>query len=46
MYRKWYGNNDYVVNWENDGYEIKTLQMRMVNYVLDHKEAISILKIL
>lgn len=23
MYRKWYGNNDYVVNWENDGYEIK-----------------------
>ena len=22
-YRKWYGNNDYVVNWENDGYEIK-----------------------
>ena len=22
-YRKWYGNNDFVVNWENDGYEIK-----------------------
>lgn len=22
-YRKWYGNYDYVVNWENDGYEIK-----------------------
>lgn len=22
-YRKWYGNNDYVVNWENDGYEIR-----------------------
>lgn len=21
--RKWYGNYDYVVNWENDGYEIK-----------------------
>ena len=21
-YRKWYGNNDYVVNWENEGYEI------------------------
>lgn len=21
-YRKWYGNNNYVVNWENDGYEI------------------------
>ena len=22
-YRKWYGNHEYVVNWENDGYEIK-----------------------
>ncbi len=22
-FRKWYGNNDYLVNWENDGYEIK-----------------------
>ncbi|MFD1442189.1 hypothetical protein [Lacticaseibacillus hegangensis] len=22
-YRKWYGNYDYVVNWERDGYEIK-----------------------
>ncbi|WP_144533674.1 BREX-1 system adenine-specific DNA-methyltransferase PglX [Bacillus pumilus] len=22
-YRKWYGNNDYVVNWEDNGYEIK-----------------------
>ena len=22
-YRKWYGNNDYVVNWENDGLAIK-----------------------
>jgi len=21
--RKWYGNNDYIVNWENDGFEIK-----------------------
>ena len=23
-FRKWYGNNDYVVNWENDGRAIKT----------------------
>jgi type II restriction/modification system DNA methylase subunit YeeA len=23
-FRKWYGNNEYVVNWENDGEEIKT----------------------
>lgn len=22
-FRKWYGNNDYVVNWENDGVEIR-----------------------
>ncbi len=22
-FRKWYGNHDYVVNWENNGYEIK-----------------------
>lgn len=22
-FRKWYGNNDYLVNWENDGLEIK-----------------------
>ena len=22
-FRRWYGNNDYLVNWANDGYEIK-----------------------
>lgn len=22
-YRKWYGNNEYIVNWENDGFEIR-----------------------
>lgn len=22
-YRKWYGNNEFLVNWENDGFEIK-----------------------
>lgn len=22
-FRKWYGNNDYVVNWENNGFEIR-----------------------
>ena len=22
-FRKWYGNNEYVVNWENDGWEMK-----------------------
>ena len=25
-FRKWYGNNDYVVNWENNGYEIKNFK--------------------
>ena len=23
FFRKWYGNNDCIVNWENDGYEIR-----------------------
>ena len=22
-FRKWYGNNEYLVNWENDGFEVK-----------------------
>ena len=25
-FRKWYGNNEYVVNWENDGLEIKNFK--------------------
>ena len=25
-YRKWFGNNDYVVNWENDGFEIRNFK--------------------
>ncbi|NLJ19483.1 BREX-1 system adenine-specific DNA-methyltransferase PglX [Globicatella sulfidifaciens] len=25
-FRKWYGNNNYVVNWENDGYEIQNFK--------------------
>lgn len=41
-YRKWYGNNDFVVNWENDGQEIrsfkdeKTGRIRSHNYNLDY----------
>lgn len=37
-YRKWYGNNDYIVNWYNDGQEIrnnideKTGRIRSHNY--------------
>lgn len=25
-YRRWYGNNDYVINWENDGFELKNFK--------------------
>ena len=41
-FRKWYGNDEYVVNWENDGYEIqhfsdpKTGRIRLHNYNLDY----------
>lgn len=40
-YRKWYGNNEYVVDWENDGFSIrnfineKTGKIRSHNYNLD-----------
>lgn len=47
-FRKWYGNNDYVVNWENDGYEIKhfvdmkgKLRSRPQNLVYMCKSSIS-----
>ena len=32
-YRKWYGNNMYVVNWENDGTEIKRLAEKLYGCV-------------
>ncbi|WP_420538021.1 BREX-1 system adenine-specific DNA-methyltransferase PglX [Leuconostoc mesenteroides] len=40
-YRKWYGNNEYVVNWENDGLEIQSFKgtngkVRSHNYNLDY----------
>ncbi len=41
-FRKWSGNMEYVVNWENDGYEIqnfkdeKTGRIRSHNYNLDY----------
>ncbi|MDK2919365.1 MAG: hypothetical protein PWQ37_2098 [Candidatus Petromonas sp.] len=28
-FRKWYGNNEYLVNWENDGQEIKELARKL-----------------
>jgi type II restriction/modification system DNA methylase subunit YeeA len=35
-FRKWYGNNDYVVNWENDGFEIKENTRRVYPYLGDN----------
>jgi type II restriction/modification system DNA methylase subunit YeeA len=32
-YRKWYGNNEFIVNWENDGYEIKQNIIRKYPYL-------------
>lgn len=29
-YRKWYGNNDYVINWKNDGLEIRNFKKSAV----------------
>jgi type II restriction/modification system DNA methylase subunit YeeA len=45
-YRKWYGNRWYVVNWENNGYEIKETTKgaaggRIVNTEYYFKESIS-----
>ena len=47
-FRKWYGNQEYLVNWENDGYEIKNfydekgkLRSRPQNIESYFKESIS-----
>ena len=32
-FRKWYGNNDYVINWENDGQEVKALAVKLYKCV-------------
>jgi type II restriction/modification system DNA methylase subunit YeeA len=32
-YRKWYGNNDNLVNWENDGYEIRQTIIEKYKYL-------------
>ena len=47
-FRKWYGNQEYLVNWENDGYEIKNfydekgkLRSRPQNIEYYFKESIS-----
>jgi hypothetical protein len=40
-YRKWYGNNEFIVNWENDGYLLQTTKhesgrIRAHNFNLDY----------
>ncbi|WP_342544882.1 BREX-1 system adenine-specific DNA-methyltransferase PglX [Lysinibacillus sp. FSL K6-4013] len=32
-YMKWYGNNEYVVNWENDGQEMKEFAIKKYNSI-------------
>ena len=32
-FRKWYGNNDYLINWENNGQEIKALATKLYKCV-------------
>ena len=51
-YRKWYGNNEYVINWENNGYEIRNyrdkdgnLLSRPQNLEYNFKQAITWSKI-
>ena len=35
-FRKWYGNNDYVVNWENDGFEIRNFKDEKTGRIRSH----------
>ena len=41
-FRKWYGNQEYLVNWENDGYEIKNFKKAVLrNQSYYFRESIS-----
>ena len=40
-FRKWYGNNEYVVNWENDGHELKNSKANLRSKHLYFKESIT-----
>lgn len=35
-FRKWYGNDDYVVNWENDGHTVKSFKDEKTERVRSH----------
>lgn len=37
-YRKWYGNNDFVINWENDGYAVMHPQKGETRHCQDYYE--------
>lgn len=40
-FRKWYGNNEYLVNWENDGLELKNSNANIRSQHLYFKNAIT-----
>lgn len=29
-YKKWHGNQDYVINWQNDSYEVKNFEKAVI----------------
>lgn len=46
LFRKWYGNQDYVVNWENDGEELRNFKraaLRNPDYYFKHSISWSLL---
>ena len=40
-YRKWYGNNNNIVNWENDGFELKNSTANLRSQQLYFKDSIT-----
>ncbi len=40
-FRKWYGNNEYILRWENDGYELKKSRANLRSEHLYFKESIT-----
>ena len=43
-FRRWYGNAEFLVNWENDGKSIRNTQMRLDIFVHVYRMKITILK--
>lgn len=40
-FRKWYGNNEYLINWENNGFELKNSSANLRSEYLYFRESIS-----